>query len=608
MKIIIHEQLNKVQLIFYCFIFCSFQHSIFSQNQLIQIGGGTANYLNVNVITSSTQNTQVGENTIGGKGMIPNLEAASRFLGQATLGADYETIEAIAQEGFEAWIDEQLAMAYNFNQTDYAIEMKQNIIDTLIVNGYDASNVTQQRAYWYSGWWKHVMSSPDILRAKVTYALSHIFVISEKDKILERNPLSLSNYYDMLSDHTFGNYRDLLEAITYHPAMGHYLTFVNNAKANLTTNSFPDENYAREIMQLFSIGIHQLNMDGTLQLDANGVPIPTYTNGHIYELAKVFTGLTYGDANEFPADYTENSFLMPMSIHSSAHSTESINILDSLTIVGSDTPDVAANIDAALDVLFHHQNVAPFMSYRLIQRLVKSNPSPAYVRRVSTTFEDNGSGVRGDLGAVIKAILLDPEARDCSLINSDIEGMLREPMVMYTHLLRAFNAASTSGYYRNRMKNFYKNTTQTPLGAPSVFNFFSIDYQPPGAIQNIDKVDPVFEIMTSNNIIGYANSVHEWLLHKNEAPMEVFKFYAQEDRTDYYVYLDLEDEILLANNNHIEELIERLNLILMHGQMTNYTRNILRTAALQCEEYDLEKRVKILLYLIMISPDYVILK
>lgn len=613
MKKIIPKRLESTQIYWsVCLLFLG--SSLTAQTEFIQMGAGAIPPPNISISTSNSQAVEVGENTIGGTGMLPNQVASSRFLGQATLGADIETINDVAAKGFPIWIDEQLAMPYTYNITDFTLQVP-------VVTSEESPFLEHQLRLksWHWAWWDYVMTSPDILRAKVAYALSQIFVISETDGTLDNYPLCFPNYYDMLSRNAFGNFRDLLEEVTYHPAMGVFLTHANNRKTDFSLNQFPDENYAREVMQLFTIGLFELNPDGTEKLDNEGNLIPTYTLTDITELAKVFTGMTFHDVAEYGDGATgEASYTTPMIMDNNWHDTNTKNILGQQTIPANANPDGEAEVDIALDVLFQHPNVGPFISYRLIQRLVKSNPSPAYIARVSAVFDDNGEGVRGDLGAVVKAILLDPEARDCSLFDSATEGMLREPMVIYTQLMRAFNAASPNGEYRNDMNAFYGRSTQRPLAAPDVFNFYQVNYQPTGPIAEAGKVDPVFQLLNDNSLIGYANMVMEWFdisfdHHVQRDFMEWFAISANEtyDEAQDRVDLDLSDERALIEDQDLDQLIERLNLILMHGQMTETTRQTIYNTLLQypiIEPEDSEMRLKLIFFLILMSPDYVILK
>ena len=417
-------------------LFCLFSFPFFNllaqQPDPVILGSGNTN--NINVTTSDNGSGGDGLETLNGAGFLPNETAASRFLSQATLGADLETIQATAQMSFAQWIDEQFNMQPSFNLCDFTRDITIMALDSSFSMGGDPNDIEVQRWYWHSAWWQYTMESPDVLRNRVALALSEIFVISELPT-LDDVPLALPNYYDMLLEHSFGNYRDLLEDVTLHPAMGLYLTHVNNPKADSSLNRFPDENYAREIMQLFSIGLYELNVDGTRKLDANDNFIPTYDHDDIANFAKVFTGLTYPDAIVFGQNpQSELSFLQPMKMVNTWHEGGEKTLLNGFVVPDRSPKDGMADIQDALDNLYNHPNVGPFIAYRLIQRLIRSNPSTEYVGRVASKFNDNGQGVRGDMKAVIKAILLDEEARDCAMAEDPFDGMLREPMVRYTQI------------------------------------------------------------------------------------------------------------------------------------------------------------------------------
>lgn len=561
----------------------------------------------VRVRSSDTTNASP-EQTIEGLSLLPNLSASSRFLGQATLGADMETITQASRKSYHQWIEEQFATPRAFRLDDLTRDLTITALDSTFEMGGDPNRVEPEMLYWHTAWWQYTMTSPDLLRARVALALSEIFVISELPE-LEAYPLALANYYDLLLDHAFGNYRDLLEAVTLHPAMGIYLTHLNNPKANPGLNRFPDENYAREVMQLFSIGLYELNPDGTRKLDEAGNAIPTYDNSDIYEFAKVFTGLSFGDAFLFGQDpQSEQSLLQPMQMFNTWHQAGPKYLLRGDTIPDRSPVDGMADIQAALDNLFHHPNVGPFIGRLLIQRLVKSNPSPEYIARVTQAFNDNGQGVRGDLKAVIRAILLDPEARDCYYVDDPWQGMLREPIVRYTQLCRAFNAANETGLFRNAMNDFYQLTFQRPLASPSVFNFFQPDYQPIGPVADNDLVAPEFQITNSVSITGYANLMHEWLVEDREV-MEFRRLFRDENKTEAHrTYLDLQEEINMGELNELGQVIERANLIMAHGQLSASTREIIYQTVQQMETESPEEKVRIILFLIMVSPDYLIIR
>lgn len=579
--------------------------TLLSQNPVILGSGNTGG---MNVTTSDSQGSNTGEQTIDGLGLLPNMSASSRFLQQATLGADLETIEAMTDKSYSQWVEEQFALPRGLDIEQYTKDLTEFVLDSSYSNGGDPNNVRPRLYYWHTAWWQYTMTEADVLRNRIALALSEIFVVSELPE-LDDVPLSLANYYDMLLDNSFGNFRQLLEDVTFHPAMGVYLTHVNNPKSDTSLNRFPDENYAREVMQLFTIGLYELNDDGTQKLDSLGKPIPTYDNDDIAEFAKVFTGLTYGDAFLFGQDPQGHlSFTVPMIMKDFWHNPGQKALLNGFTIPNRNPIDGIADISDALDNLFNHPNVGPFIARKLIQRLVTSNPTPAYIGRVTNAFNNNGSGVRGDMKAVIKAILLDEEARDCAMVDDPFAGMLREPITRYTQLCRAFNAFSNAGTFRNDMDDFHKLVFQRPLASPSVFNFFQPDYQPIGPIDDADMFAPEFQITNSVTILGYANRLHDWIMKTNEV-MEYLDFFSGEQNdSDRYVNLELTDELNLEEVSEVGALIERLNIILVAGQMTDATRNILTQALESIPEDEWEIRVRMAIWLVMISPDYLILR
>ncbi|MFK7934959.1 MAG: DUF1800 family protein [Saprospiraceae bacterium] len=577
--------------------------SIFAQDELIKIGEG--NYSFITVTTSDNQSVEVGENTLSATGLLPNLNAASRFLAQSSFGADYETIESVANQGFTGWIDDQQALPNSFSFKDFVLQTTERRLDSLYANNGDPTDAYPRLDYYHWAWWQNAMQSPDLLRARVALALSEIFVVSEIG-VIDDYPLAIADYYDMLSQHAFGNFRDLLYDVTMHPAMGAYLTCVNNPKADPNINRFPDENYAREIMQLFTIGLYELYPNGTRRTDQLGRTLSTYDNNDIAELAKVFTGLMYGDSYLFgQAPASQYTYTMPMKMNNYWHEPATKYLLNGYVINERGSPNGMADINEALDMLFNHDNVAPFITIRLIQRLVKSNPSPEYVARVAAVF-NNSNGVRGDLGAVVKAILLDPEARSCNEMDNDYAGMLREPIVRYTHLARAFNAAAPNGEYRNEMDRFVEETGQRPMGSPTVFNFFQPGYQPLGAVQEAGLVAPEFQIINSQTSIGYLNELHEWLFDRNL--MEWFRIYGNENNDDGRVELDLSTEIALVEEGKIEEMIERVNLIMLHGMMSDRTRKLIVNGLTKLDQSDADEIVQTAIFLAMVAPDYLIFR
>lgn len=590
------------------FLLISLGHfSIYCQPKPKIIGAGGIN-ANMNVVSSTSSEGTNNQNTVVDEGLLPNLNAASRFLGHATLGADYETIEYTSKKGYEAWIDEQLAMPINLSVKEFTSSILGMAADSILtMGGSFPNNFEESRNFWHFAWWQYTMTQPDLLRNRVALALSEIFVVSEFPD-LEDEPLGLADFYDMLLKNAFGNYRDLLFDVTMHPAMGFYLTSVNNFKTLPEFNRFPDENYAREIMQLFSIGLFQLNPDGSQKM-YNGQPLPTYGNAAIIEFAKVFTGLTWGNAGfVFGQDaISKESYTQPMKMFDFYHEPGPKFLLNGAVIPDRNPVDGMADINDAIDNLFNHDNVGPFIGYRLIQRLVTSNPSPAYIARVTAAFNDNGQGVRGDLKAVIKAILLDEEAMGCPFADDAGGGRMREPIARYTHLARAFNASVETGLYRNTMNNFYDRSFQRPLAARTVFNFFQPSFKPNGSITEMQKVAPEFQITNALSITGYANELYEWLMDNNLFQYADI-FNGEENYDSKKAYLNLEDEIALQAVNDIPKLIDRLDLILTHGQMTDFTKQEIIKAVQSVPDNRAEQRVKLAIYFIMISPDYLIIR
>lgn len=420
--------------------------------------------------------------------------AASRFLAQASLGASRAQIDRVVAGGYAAWIDAQ-----------FALPQTQSRCDWLVSQGYDAPGVNNAFRNGVAGFdacvWKKLLSSPDVLRQRVTLALSEILVAAIGGLSGGWRQFSAAHYLDILEDNAFGNYRTLLFQVSTSPAMGEFLTFRGNVKYNPATGALPDENYAREIMQLFTIGLLQLNLDGTPKL-VNGKPLETYGLDDITGLARVFTGWDWDTS--VTGTGTPDFQRRPMVQVPSRHETGASSFLGATVPAGLDG---LGHLNAALDIIFAHPNVAPFVSRQLIQRLVSSNPSPAYVQRVATVFQDNGSGVRGDLKAVIKAILLDDEARSDSVAAGPTAGKLREPMLRFIGWARAFGATSPSDAWAvGDTSDPATRLGQSPLRSPTVFNFFRPGYVPPNsAIGSATLVAPEFQITNESSVVGYIN-------------------------------------------------------------------------------------------------------
>ena len=589
---------------------------------------GSGHTTGVTVTTSGTGFFGEGENTINGTGLDQHLKDAARFLGQSTTGANFEVLEELSTTSFETWIDEQMLMPeMSYLDTskmvwDHFVQAYFDEWGEIVIDGNE--DVFPASFYWRMAWWHNAMHGEDLLRQKVALALSELLVVSE-DSRLDSDAFGLASYYDLLYSHAFGNYRDLLEGVTYHPAMGYYLSSINNEPTNEVENIHPDENYAREVMQLFTIGLYELNQDGTIIVDADDMPIETYENSDIGEFARVFTGL--GPAGYWAPweDYSEEEVVwgawyntvpyidatLPMVMYDDYHEGGVKHLLN-----GAATYEGASGVEdiyMALDNLFYQQNTAPFVSKHLIMRLVKSNPTPEYVGRIAAVFTDNGEGVKGDLGAVVKAILLDDEARNCEWIDDYASGKMREPMIRYIQLLKSFDAHNDSG----KMFSVGWNTSdiQHPLNSPSVFNFFLPSYAPSGPVMDSSLVAPEFELLNSTIAIEYINMSFDIIWSENY--MESITLASPENvgypwwdigfsNPEDHVELDFNDEISLAAYDPAA-MIERLNLLLGGGTISSATMQTI-VNIIDVDYLEPTDRVKLALYFILISPDYVIQK
>jgi uncharacterized protein (DUF1800 family) len=585
-------------------IFLLFSVVSISQPDTIVIGFG--GYDGVSITASGNPDDSNPENSINQDGYLPNLNAAARFLSQASLGYSYTDTETVTLMGIEDWITDQMEnKPMPFTLKEKVTEYRQFVRDSL--NNQEASSTNRM---WDYAWWQYHMTSDDALRQKTAHALSEIIVISEKSPF-SNNGLALSDYYDILLNNAFGNFRDIMQDVTYHAAMGVYLTYLNNPKTDTLINQYPDENYARELMQLFTIGLYELNNDGTRVLDNEGDPIPTYDNEDILEFSKIFTGLTWADRTQWGRGaYRDTSYLPEMVMWNDYHEPGVKNLLNGFQVPDRDPVDGDADISDALDNLFDHPNVGPFISTLLIQRMVTSNPSAAYIDRVATAFNDNGQGIRGDMKAVIRAILLDPVAKACDSGNDPQFGKLREPFLRYFQINKAFSASTTSGDFRNDMDYIYDFVEQKPLASPSVFNFYQMDYQPLGPVNDADLFAPEFQITNSQTISGWIDGLYRFVVGENLADeYDLYSGEPNENYDDEITTIDLTTEMTMTNDDELHILVDRLNLLLAQGRLTQPTIDKIITAITNFEnedEDDMELRVKLTIYLVMSSPEYLI--
>ena len=420
--------------------------------------------------------------------IAPTASEAARFLGQATMGSSRGSIARVMALGYDGWLNEQFAARRAAPHYDW-----------LVSAGYAVAANMNGTAGFDPSMWRQLIGGQDQLRQRVGMALLDFLVVGIDGINSSWRQFAAAAYVDVLMDNAFGNYRTLLDRISTNAAMGYYLTFLGNRKANPTTGAVPDENYARELLQLFTIGLVRLNPDGSVQMNGSR-PAETYTQDDITGLARVFTGYTLDSAD----NTTPDRLRRPMAINAGQHETGAKAFLGTTIPPGTGGAD---SLKIALDAIFAHSNVPPFVSRQLIQRLVTSNPSPGYIARISAVFENNGAGVRGDLMATVRAILLDREARDGLGLTSQTFGKLREPVMRLTGWARAFEAASPSDTWPIGDTSSSANRLgQSPGRSPSVFNFFRPGYTPPNsAISAQGLVAPEFQITNEPSVIAYVN-------------------------------------------------------------------------------------------------------
>lgn len=594
----------------------------------------------------------------------------SRFLTQATFGPTKAEIDALVNSiqttyagdrlaAYSAWIDTQ----FGYDQTKLLAYTEAADAHEWNLRGASPSNFTNNDEPNYHnrrrGWWLISTKAHDQLRQRAAFALSEIFVVSEELALLRNKHYGLANYYDQLATRTDGNFRTLLEDVSKSPILGKYLSHLQNQKTVTDGNGnvliSPDENYAREILQLFSIGLVELHPDGTLKLGSDGLPIATYDNDDITNLARVFTGWSFSkknggsgagyavqdNTNFFQgngAAYYQASWTNPLKNFAAYHDTGAKTVLGTNIAAGLGGD---ADLNAALDIIFAHPNVAPFISRLLIQRLVTSNPSRGYVYRVAQKFENNGSGTRGALKAVIRAILLDPEARDLSLTQQVGYGKQKEPLIRYIQLLRAFDGKSSLpltalgsfGYPAGQLNNFPAGTTlyrypstdnalgQTPQNAPSVFNWFLPGFNPGGNLAQAGLVAPELQLSTETAVIrttNYANTIIQ-----NNAGQNVNRLVGSTDeleenvKLDRSVYEQLYDARITAGDSVAQAttvVLDQLDLLLTAGNFkasyaTASTPNprsiVINTVTSLDPAATTAVRVKELIYLLATSPEYV---
>ncbi len=496
-------------------------------------------------------------------------EEAARFLLQAQFSASDAEIAAVQKHTYSDWLAQQFDAPLGQTGWDWLNERGYGSID----------NTTRYFDHFYPGdymVWNQLMTAPDAVRKRLALALSEFFVVSLTGLDFAWRSHAMAHYWDTLARHALGNFRDLLEEVTLNPAMGHYLNTKGNQKENAVTGRVPDENYAREVMQLFTIGLVQLNPDGSEKTGANGQRLETYTQSDVTQLARVFTGYDFDQRQNVTVVIdpegkrkvgNTNFAKQHMALTANRHSEQEVRFLG--TTIAPKTSGADA-LKKALDTLFQHPNVGPFFGKQMIQRLVTSNPSPAYVARVSAVFADNGAGVRGDLRAVFAAILLDDEARSPAGLSNPQFGRLREPMLRLVQWGRTFGIASAQGSWKiGDLSNPATQLGQSPLRSPSVFNFFRPGYVPPATQMAANgAAAPEFQIVTESSVAGYINYLQGVVrngIYVNDPDLPNNVSNSKNPKAGFDIKASYTPELALAAD--AKALVARLNLLLCAGQL-----------------------------------------
>ena len=506
---------------------------------------------------------------------VPTTTAeAARFLLQAQFASSDVDVAAVASQGYAAWLSAQFSAAASTTGWDY-----------LIAKGYNVSGFENNSAIADNMIWAQLIESPDALRKRVALALSEIFVVSTTGIDVQSRAFAMAAWWDLLVANAFGNYRSLLEAVTLNPAMGVYLNTRGNQKEDAATGRQPDENYGREVMQLFTIGLYQLNDDGSVKTGGDGKPLETYDLATVTNIARTFTGWDF-DKTGSTAITNPLQVRTPMALIASRHSTLAANFLGAS--VPANTEGRAA-LKITLDTLANHPNNGPFFGRQLIQRLVTSNPSAGYVSRVAAAFNNDGTGVRGNLKAVISAVLLDPEARAASGLTSSTWGKLREPMVRFVQWARSFKAVPAGVWAVGDLSDTATRLGQSPLRSPSVFNFFRPGYVPQGAGFTANGlVAPELQIVNESTVAAWVNFMQGAVQNGSGG-----------------LVADYSTEIALAADP--AALMNRLNLLLAANQLSAATVSTIAAAITSINASTAagqKTRVQAAVLLVLASPEY----
>lgn len=619
--------------------------------------------------------------------------AASRFLMQATLGANNETINDVKNQGIEAWLDGQLNNQWQ--ESDSFYKKTKSIwrgktgnsgFRKLLKDHYGENNINGQgnnpalpyKYYFRMAWWhrslvhgnpSHLSTASDeitetekisaleasndsLVRHRIAQALSEILVVSD-NSILELNAEAIADYYDLLYKHAFGSYQALLEEVSLHPCMGVYLTHINNKKSDPANNIHPDENYARELMQLFSIGLYELEPDGQRK-QHNNRDIPSYKNSDVKEMARVFTGIkatqylyewpnakvgdkgseiTFSNLEKRPielADSVSKTFKMIPYVNMLSKLTEDAKFRDTGNKsllkgkINLNANNLADEVKQVTTQLVAHPNTAPFIAKKLIQQLVTSNPTPDYIQAVASKF-----GSTGNLKETVREILTYPLHNSVTLSNTPKIGniqKLKSPVLRITQLLRAFKVTNDSKRLWLIGDDLKDSMNQHPLSSPTVFNFYKSDFSPHGQIEKDNKVAPEFELLNASTSISYVNMLYDWLF-ADALPLasDTIKAGANPPHVvpelDHQVLLsdtsltklrfDFTEEIKLAkNSNDFLALITRISTLLIAKETPNNVQDILTTISKYDPTKPIQQKwiVQTIVFMIAISPEFVILE
>ncbi|QHI98014.1 DUF1800 family protein [Xylophilus rhododendri] len=502
---------------------------------------------------------------------VPANDAeAARFLLQAQFSASDAEIAAVKDMGYAGWLAAQFNVPASTTAWDWLEQRGYGVLDS---NNFHFTPYQTDFAVWYQ-----LIKSPDGVRKRVALALSEIFSVSTNGVDYFWLSHIMASWWDTLSAGALGNFRTLLENVTLHPAMGMYLNSRGSQKES-TAGRQPDENFARELMQLMTIGLVKLNANGT-PVVSGGVPVETYTQNDVINLARVFTGYNFDTTGNVPTPFnglqvpSKDFTRRPMSLSASLHSTLEVNFLGTKIPAGT-SGEAARKI--ALDTLFNHPNVGPFIARQLIQRLVNSNPSDAFVARVASTFNNNGKGVRGDIAATVACLLLDSESRGPSGTTSTAYGKLREPMIRMVQWARSFGLNSACGSWKIFDQSLSTQLGQSPLRSPSIFNFFRPGYTPPGtSIAAAGKVAPEFQIVNESTVSAYINYMMNVVRNGFYINAPDLPQITSNAKNGFDIAATYAQELPLAAD--AAALVARLNLVLAAGQLSKATVTLIVNA------------------------------